>query len=258
MGVIKRYEEAPYRFLPVRIVRSPCESLQGVADKYNASAEVQLHSQCVYQGLEEWEESFLKTFAIRKGRILNVGCGAGREAIAFAGLNFDVTGIDIAGQMIAAARDNAKTSNVTVKFEVRPAHEIDYPAGHFDYVVFSRAVYSYIPTRDLRIETLRRVKRVLKEDGLGVFSAYYYGRRRWFSRTYLLDIIRKAVSLVMGNKFRTEPGDTLLARVSEASDPRKLFFCHFFASPQEIIKEIEAAGLTVVEGEKTGFWVVKP
>lgn len=258
MNLIDKLREIFYPLFPVRVAHNPSQLLQTVAEKFNQPEEIHLHSQDVTNGLEEWEKDFLVRFMKQRGSVLDVGCGAGREAIALTRLGFEVTGIDIADKMIEVARKNAAISGVKIKFEVKSTTEIDYPFQSFNYILFSRAIYSYIPTRCLRISVLKSVKKVLKSEGVAVFSAYYYGKRKWFSRTYPLDSIRKCLRFLVGNRFRTEPGDILFRRVSEASNPRKLCFGHFFSSPQEVLEEIQTAGLKVIEGEKTGFWVLKP
>jgi 2-polyprenyl-3-methyl-5-hydroxy-6-metoxy-1,4-benzoquinol methylase len=258
MDAVNRFIEALRHAFYIWVVRDPHQSIQTVAEKFNQSEEVTRHSQDVAGGFEEWEKDFWERFMQQKGSILDIGCGAGREAITFTRLGFAVTGIDIAANMIEAAIRNAESAGVKIEFKVQSATEINYPPQSFDYVIFSRTIYSFIPTRALRINVLRAVRNILKPTGLAVFSAYYYARIKWFSRAYLVDIIRKCLRFLLGDRFKTEPGDILLGRVSEASDQRKLCFAHPFSSPREILEEIQAAGLKAIEGEKTGFWVIRP
>lgn len=241
---------------PVNIIRNNSSALASVEEKYNQPEEINFHSQSVKEGLEEWEQEFLGKFMQKRGSLLDIGCGAGREAIAFAKLGFEVTAIDISPGMIEVAKENAGREKVGINFALKSASEIDYPDSSFDYVILSRAIYSYLPTRQLRIRVLGDIKRVLKPSGLAIFSAYYYRKRRWFSRTYALDLFRRFMRVLLGDKFKTEPGDTLFKVVSAASMPEKLCFGHYFSCPREILDEIKAAGLKPIEPEKTDFWVV--
>ncbi len=50
------------------------------------------------------------------GRLLDVGCGAGREAIGFARAGFRVVAIDLAPGMIEAARDHARREGLAIEF----------------------------------------------------------------------------------------------------------------------------------------------
>ncbi len=244
-------------FFPVKVIDDASVSLKEVADKFDRPEEVALHSVEVANGFEEWERDFVSRFMGRRGSVLDVGCGAGREAIALAGLGFEVTGIDPAGRMIEAARKNADGQGARVHFEIKSAVAIDHPPASFDYVLFSRAVYSFIPTRALRVSVLRSVGRVLKPGGTAVFSVYYYGRRCRCSRTYPLDLLRRGLRFFLKGRFPTEPGDTLFRKVSAASNTGSLCYGHFFSSPEEVAGEIREAGLRVIEEIPGGFWVVR-
>src|SRR3990172_8301155 len=52
------------------------------------------------------------------GRVLDAGCGTGENALHFAGLGFEVTGLDAAPTAIAAARAKAAQRGLAVEFIV--------------------------------------------------------------------------------------------------------------------------------------------
>jgi ubiquinone/menaquinone biosynthesis C-methylase UbiE len=190
-------------------------------------------------------------------KVLSVGCGAGREAIALAKIGFEVTGIDISPNMIIKAKEIAEKERLKINFEAQSVTDIDYPPQCFDYVLFSRAIYSNVPSQKLRIMMLRKIRNILKPNGLFVFSAYYKDKRL-FSRLSIMGFFRRIRNYFFKNSFDSEPGDIMVRYVSSASRPEKLYFCHFFSSPKEILNEVRVAGLTVLEGKKGGNWVLKP
>lgn len=243
-------------FDPDLSIKKPMDSFQSVAEKYDSAEEVEYHSQLTLEGLEEWEKSIVKLMK-PKARILDVGCGTGREAIAFTKMGFDVTGIDISPNMITKAIENAKKEGLDIDFKAQSVVDIAYPAKSFDYVLFSRAVYSYIPTKKLRVKMLKKIRDILKPDGMLFFTAYYKDKRL-LSRLNIMSFFRRIRNFFFKEKFESEPGDLMVRYVSPASTPKRLCFCHFFSGAKEILEEIDAAELTVVEAKNDFLWIVKP
>src|SRR3990170_4967250 len=65
-------------------------------------------------------------------RMLDVGCGAGQIAIPAARAGVDVTGIDIATNLIEQARARAAAEGLRMQFEEGDAEELPYPDASFD------------------------------------------------------------------------------------------------------------------------------
>lgn len=239
----------------------PAELIQSVSEKYNEEQEVLHHSKEVSEGFEEWEEEFVERFMKHRGRVLDVGCGAGREAIALAKNGFEVTGIDLAPRMVSQAVRNTKKEKLDIRFEVKSVTELDYPEQSFDYVLFSRGVYSCIPTKNLRIKTLQEIKKIIKPDGFLTFSvchnSFYYRNKRSSGRYKIIYFLRRLLSYLSGKSFKSEPGDTLSQYVSVASTPERAAYIHFFPNAQAVLEEIEAAGLIGKEWKGMGFWIAR-
>lgn len=237
------------------------ELIQGIGEKYNEEQEVLYHSKEVCDGFEQWEKELVERFMQRRGRVLDIGCGAGREAIALAKNGFEVTGIDLAPGMVTQAIRNAKGEGLDIKFEVKSVTELDYPEQSFDYVLFSRGVYSYIPTKKLRIKTLERIKKVIKSGGFIALSvchsSFYYKNKRSSGRYKIIYFLRRLLSYLSGKSFKAEPGDALHQYVSIASIPEKAAFIHFFPNAKVVLEEIEAAGLMGEEWKGIGFWIAR-
>jgi len=73
-------------------------------------------------------------------RILDVGTGTGRAAIALARRGAIVTGVDASAEMLAVAERRAKDAGVTVTFARGDAHRLDFPDRSFDSVVCLRVL----------------------------------------------------------------------------------------------------------------------
>jgi ubiquinone/menaquinone biosynthesis C-methylase UbiE len=68
-------------------------------------------------------------------RMLDVGCGAGQIAIPAARAGVNVTGVDIAPNLISQARARASTEGVVAQFDEGDAERLPYPDAWFDVVV---------------------------------------------------------------------------------------------------------------------------
>jgi SAM-dependent methyltransferase len=229
--------------------------LAGVHDKYDSEVEVRQYAARVTTGLEPHEREIVERYLRPGGRLLDVGCGAGREAIGLARAGFRVVGIDIAPRMIEAARLNAEHEALAISFRVQSATELDEPPGSFDGVFFAGS-YHHIPGRALRVETLRRIARALTADGVLILMVHYGGARGRLSRSRLVDLMRRAGRKLTTRLPLSEPGDRHMRHVSEGSDATQPCFFHDFESPAAVRAELEAAGLSPEEVEPS-WWVVR-
>ncbi|QYF94923.1 methyltransferase domain-containing protein [Massilia sp. PAMC28688] len=91
-------------------------------------------------------------------RMLDVGCGAGQIAIPAAQAGVDVTGVDIASNLIEHARRRAATDNVRARFEEGDAEMLPFPDASFDVVV-SLIGAMFAPRPELVARELIRVCR---------------------------------------------------------------------------------------------------
>jgi ubiquinone/menaquinone biosynthesis C-methylase UbiE len=67
-------------------------------------------------------------------RVLDVGCGPGRHALALARRGIDVVGVDLSEDFVTLARDAAATEESSARFEVGDVRELAYEA-EFDAVI---------------------------------------------------------------------------------------------------------------------------
>ncbi|MBI3030216.1 MAG: class I SAM-dependent methyltransferase [Candidatus Rokubacteria bacterium] len=240
---------------PSLFLGSAAACLAGVREKYNRRAEVRRHSYFASMGLEQIEREIVERHVKPGGRVLDIGCGAGREALGFSRAGFRVVAIDIAPRMIEAARANAQRERLGITFTVQSATELDEPPGSFDGAFWSGS-YHHVPGRALRVETLGRIRRALTPEGVLILTVLYRGRRGLLSRSRLVDLLREVGRRLSRTWRLSESGDGYMRELSEASDPREACFFHDFSGPGEARAEIEAAGLS---GEEVGpgWWVCR-
>ena len=94
-------------------------------------------------------EEFIARLVLRAGEsVLDVACGTGNLAIPAARAGARVTGIDIAPNLIADARLEARALGCRVAFEVGDAEALPYGDGQFDTTVtMFGAMFAYRPDR---------------------------------------------------------------------------------------------------------------
>lgn len=73
-------------------------------------------------------------------RILDVGTGTGRAAIALAKRGATVTGVDASADMLAVAERRAREAGAAVAFARGDVHRLEFPDGAFDAVVCLRVL----------------------------------------------------------------------------------------------------------------------
>jgi SAM-dependent methyltransferase len=85
--------------------------------------------------MEPGAVDLLKAWGVERGqRLLDVGCGAGQLAIPAARMGLKVTGVDIAANLVARARERAVAEGLSARFDEGDAEALPYEDGSFDVV----------------------------------------------------------------------------------------------------------------------------
>ncbi len=94
-------------------------------------------------------EEFIARLALRPGEsVLDVACGTGNLAIPAARAGARVSGVDIAPNLIAEARLEARTAGHAIAFEVGDAEALPYVDDQFNTTVtMFGAMFAYRPAR---------------------------------------------------------------------------------------------------------------
>ena len=111
------------------------------------------------------EAALRAPYAPRRGRALELGCGAGETTLRLAVMGFDAFGIDISETAIAWAREKAADRGIRVDFREGNVLDLrDWPVDFFDFVLDGRCFHCIIG--EDRGRFLAEVHRVLRPDGV--------------------------------------------------------------------------------------------
>ncbi len=111
----------------------------------------------VAKHIETTAEAFVNRLDIQPGmKVLDVACGSGNLAIVAAQKGADVTGIDIADNLIEAAKKRAADKGLNIRFEQGDAEALPYDDNSFD-VVMTMFGAMFAPRPDVTASELVRV-----------------------------------------------------------------------------------------------------
>ena len=125
--------------------------------------------------------------------VLDLGCGTGRTTAYLSRLDNKIVGIDYSESMIKAAHERLPM----LDFKVADARTLPFGNGDFDVVFFSFNGLDYLYPKSDRIQAIAEIGRVLKPDGLFVFSSHNRFRLP-IGRTRLKNYIK---NLIKGTLF---------------------------------------------------------
>ncbi len=110
-------------------------------------------------------DRFLK-YVPASGRILDLGCGSGRDTKVFADAGYEVAAIDASTELCARASEYSGIDVKCMRFE--ELEDIEKYDG-----IFACASLLHVPIEDLP-EILKRVNRALKSHGV-LYASFKYG-----------------------------------------------------------------------------------
>jgi SAM-dependent methyltransferase len=172
-------------------------------------------------------------------RILVAGSGAGGEVIYLARQGYQVTGLDFAVGMVRQSRTNATAAGISVSLLQADLLNLELGDLRFDAVYFTPLVYSFLPGRPRRIESLRRLGLQLSPGGAVMFSVQR------------IRTIRRAIELALWwliSRMRSdsvEYGDWFTSFLTAQGTIGRSFI-HLFRV-RWVVAEARSAGFRVIE-----------
>jgi SAM-dependent methyltransferase len=197
-------------------------------------------------GLHRWEKEILDRYHINSGRMLVLGAGWGREAIAIAQRGVRVVGIEVNAIAARTARQRAKTMGVPAVFLQADLLKLPTDREWFDCVLLSQHMYSAIAGKSQRQAWLANLRRVLTPNGRVILS--FLPERPPASR---LRTARRRLTMMLARL----PGANSGYQIGDHCDGGH--FLHWFQDEVEIRSELVGAGVRIQDlNLSPGFAIV--
>jgi SAM-dependent methyltransferase len=132
------------------------------------------------KGTEQEVGFVVQTLGLEPGmRVLDVGCGPGRHALALAARGITVHGVDLSPEFIALARGAAGDGDLPATFEVLDVRELGF-AGAFDAAIcLCQGGFGLLGGADDEAVIARIARSVRPGGGVAVSAFSSYFALRW-------------------------------------------------------------------------------
>ncbi|MFC4075972.1 class I SAM-dependent methyltransferase [Salinithrix halophila] len=182
---------------------------------------------------------FEKQYGLKGKKVLDLGCGEGRDSIFLAKRGVEVTGVDVSRAALDKARERSRTEGVSCNFIERDVLYLrNISANDYDFALNMGCLHMITDPKHRR-KHLSRVHEILKPGGYFLLA---HCREKWLKGFFSVPDYEKVGPVVPGRvidrKIRTEDGTKMI--------PLELL-PYKESSADELTKELEGVGFSVVE-----------
>ncbi|AGB41415.1 methylase involved in ubiquinone/menaquinone biosynthesis [Halobacteroides halobius DSM 5150] len=192
-------------------------------------------------GLWKSEKYIFDKYFEKEKSILDIGCGAGRTTFNLYEMGYtNIVGLDLTFEMIEEARKINKKDETNIDFVVGDATNLKFDDCFFDYALFSFNGIMQIPKKENRIKALKEIRRVLKENGIFIFTTHDRKSNEKFKEVW-----EKEKKLWKAGKQDTrlyEYGDKII----ESENKNRDLFIHF-PNREEVLECLDETNWELVE-----------
>jgi SAM-dependent methyltransferase len=126
--------------------------------------------------IKSWEDEYRKSIwkghyslemldpAIKKGRLLDAGCGSGKYSLPLRMRGFDVVGIDVSFNALHMLRDSSKVREIDIDILAGTVFQLPFKTGSFD-LIWCYGVLQHILSKE-RECAIGEFRRILCKEGI--------------------------------------------------------------------------------------------
>ncbi|MDP4090934.1 MAG: class I SAM-dependent methyltransferase [Bacillota bacterium] len=114
--------------------------------------------------------SYVRSGIFKPGRILDIGCGNGRNSIYLAKLGFQVDAVDFSEASIEWAREVAAEEKVHISFYCQSIFDFELQTNYYDYIYDAGCLHHIKPHR--RKQYLQIIYQALKPEGYFALTCF--------------------------------------------------------------------------------------
>jgi SAM-dependent methyltransferase len=217
-----------------------------VRSAYEDPAQVAAFSAVADQGLTLFEAALVRQGFAPGQRILDVGCGGGREAVPLVRAGFAVVALDVSVAMVRAATTHAAACGVSFRAVVASAAALPFRPGAFDGVAMLGQVIAHVPGRHGRIGALRAAWHALRPGGTLIMTTHNR-RCHWKFPLYFGWVNRwRRLMRKLGCGLDLGDYDRWSTRISRSKASRPVFF--HMHDLDEATADLREAGFEILDG----------
>jgi ubiquinone/menaquinone biosynthesis C-methylase UbiE len=220
-------------------------SVSLVHRRYNSAREIAAYARMREEvGLDAVEEELFALCFAKGSRLLDLGCGAGREAFGAARRGHAVVAVDLVHAMLANGRGAAERVGLQIEWLRAEAGTLPFASHSFDGALLVCQLLEHFHGRARRLGILREAARVVRPGGRLVLSVHN-GLWRPGLRHWLLRYLRRRESGELPKEGRSLARRMVrrqrVLRAADFADARRL-------AAQRLQFELQSLGRRVARG----------
>lgn len=126
--------------------------------------------------IKAWEDEYGKSIwkghyslelldpAVKKGRLLDAGCGSGKYSVPLRMRGFDVVGIDVSFNALHMLKDSSKAREIDIDILAANVFQLPFKTDSFD-LIWCYGVLQHILSKE-RECAIREFRRILRKEGI--------------------------------------------------------------------------------------------